>query len=91
MEVMEVPKAQQKKKYTYIGIDKGLEDGCTEGTKKLYGARTCIHAPTLINPMIVPVDRHAHKTGNSRPDLLLLDFRPSFIPCILPIITFWSY
>jgi len=37
---MEVTKAEQKNKYIYIGIGKGLEDGCTEGTKKIYGART---------------------------------------------------
>jgi len=86
MEAMDVPKAEQKKKYIYIGIGKGSEEGCTAGTKKLWSAYTnVIHAPTLINPMVVPVERHAHKTGNTRPDLLLLDFRPSFAPCILPL------
>jgi len=31
---MDAPKAEQKKKYIYIGTGKGLKGGCTEGTKK---------------------------------------------------------
>jgi hypothetical protein len=68
MEAMDVPKAEQKKKCTYIGIGKGLEDGCTEGTKKIYGSRILTrHSRTHpYQPYDSPVDHHAHKT---RPEI----------------------